>query len=158
MWSLSNRHIRYDRCVRTRTVCIYGHTLAILHIIGISSCVGHTAHELVSVVPSFKSLSPRICGNLYWLPLQDKCKSHSLIFAIYQDAAAHFRQGKISLTRIQTALHLNSIFIVRRSLSSERREKHLPLQGKEREGKSQADTLVLRSLKGSGRGGKSVVK
>lgn len=141
LWSLSNWHRRYDRCICVcACVSICGYTLSILHIMGISSCVGHTAYELVSVVPSFKSLSPRICWNLYWLPLQDKCKSHSLIFAIYQDAAAHFRQGKISLTRIQTALHLNSIFIVRRSLSSERREKHLPLQGKEREGKRETNT------------------
>lgn len=69
-----------------------------------------------------KSPSSRIYWNSDWLPLQDKCKSHSLIFTIYQDAAAHFQQ-EISLTRTQTPLHLNSIFIVRRSLSSGRREK-----------------------------------
>lgn len=69
-----------------------------------------------------KSPSSRIYWNSYWLPLQDKCKSHSLILTIYQDAAAHFQQ-EISLTRTQTPLHLNSIFIVRHSLSSGRREK-----------------------------------
>lgn len=69
-----------------------------------------------------KSPSSRIYWNSYWLPLQDKCKSHSLIFTIYQVAAAHFQQ-EISLTRTQTPLHLNSIFIVRCSLSSGRREK-----------------------------------
>ena len=40
--------------------------------------------------PLLKSSSSRIYWNLYWLPLQDKCKSHSLIFIIYQDATAHF--------------------------------------------------------------------
>lgn len=84
--------------------------------------MGHTACESVSVIFLLKSPSSRIYWNSYWLPLQDKCKSHSLIFTIYQDAAAHFQQ-EISLTRTQTPLHLNSIFIVRHSLSSGRREK-----------------------------------
>lgn len=46
--------------------------------------------------------------------------------------------GEISLTRTQTPLHLNSIFIVRRSLSSGRREKSCLSRGRkleqEREG------------------------
>lgn len=86
-----------------------------------------TAWDTERVNPSqsfslLKSPSSRIYSNSYWLPLQDKCKSHSLIFTIYQDAAAHFQQ-EISLTRTQTPLHLNSIFIVRHSLSSGRGEK-----------------------------------
>lgn len=90
--------------------------------------MGHTACESVSVIFLLKSPSSGIYWNSYWLPLQDKCKSHSLIFTIYQDAAAHFQQ-EISLTRTQTPLHLNSIFIVRHSLSSERREKSFLSRG-----------------------------
>lgn len=108
--------------------------------------MGHTACESVSVIFLLKSPSSRIYWNSYWLPLQDKCKSHSLIFTIYQDAAAHFQQ-EISLTRTQTPLHLNSIFIVRHSLSSGRREKSCLSRGEswskrgrwgEREGESKA--------------------
>ena len=61
-----------------------------------SNCVGHTACESVSVDSCLNPPSSRIYWNSYWLPLQDKCKSYSLIFAIYQDAAAHFLQGNIS--------------------------------------------------------------
>lgn len=114
--------------------------------------MGHTACESVSVILLLKSPSSRIYWNSYWLPLQDKCKSHSLIFTIYQDAAAHFQQ-EISLTRTQTPLHLNSIFIVRPSLSSGRREKSCLSRGEswskrgrwgEREGERESKSLLAR--------------